>query len=550
MKDLKALALQRNPLEAYIRATGREINTRGKEPTVCCYLHDDKNPSMRLNFEKGKWYCDPCGQGGNVIDLHMAITGMTFADAVKELAGEVDDLPVKPTKLKKTYSTERKVWDFPYCDVYGNEQYLVQRIEENGEKRYAQSHKVNGNRVNNLDGVARILYRMDKIHDKQQVFIAEGEPCVEALVAMGFDATCNSGGAGAWKAAYADSLKNKDVVILPDGDEAGEKWYKSVLESLQMKARSIQTLRMPAPYNDVGDAYDALGDDACSLIFDLQERSAPVVRGADVPIYSSQEVRDAYHDSLTTDHKIRLSLGDWLPTLGQKVRPLVPGEMVVVMADTGQGKSATLQNIAVASRGMPVLYFQLELPLTQMGERFLAITSKMPADLVERSVREGSAMDVKSWDHIYTCEMAGLTTEKIEEIINQAELKIGDRPAVVMIDYIGLVAGGSGKRYERMSTIAEELKVIAKKCNVIMFVASQIHRKGDGDGQDTVGLHDAKDSGSIENSSSLVLGCWRPTRDSMNVKILKNTKGFAGEMIECDYHGASLRITEKPHGNN
>ena len=42
---------------------------RGREVAFLCPLHDDHNPSLRVNPEKGVWYCDPCGVGGDVVRL-------------------------------------------------------------------------------------------------------------------------------------------------------------------------------------------------------------------------------------------------------------------------------------------------------------------------------------------------------------------------------------------------------------------------------------------------------------------------------------------------
>jgi replicative DNA helicase len=127
---------------------------------------------------------------------------------------------------------------------------------------------------------------------------------------------------------------------------------------------------------------------------------------------------------------------------------------------------------------------------------------------------------------------------EIEEYINRSELKIGKRPSVVMIDYIGLIQGGGNKRYERMSTIAEEVKVLAKSTNTVVFLASQKRRTE----EQGVGLHDAKDSGSVENSSALVLGLSRPSKDMMQVKVLKQTRGTSGHTAHIPFDGERMQF--------
>jgi len=57
------------------------------EYMVRCPFHDDRRPSLRLRADAGLWYCDPCGFGGDVIELVRRVRRVSFADAVRELAG-------------------------------------------------------------------------------------------------------------------------------------------------------------------------------------------------------------------------------------------------------------------------------------------------------------------------------------------------------------------------------------------------------------------------------------------------------------------------------
>jgi hypothetical protein len=58
---------------------------RGRELHVSCPLHSDTRPSCRISASAGIWFCDPCGVGGDAIDLYMRARRLTFADAVREL---------------------------------------------------------------------------------------------------------------------------------------------------------------------------------------------------------------------------------------------------------------------------------------------------------------------------------------------------------------------------------------------------------------------------------------------------------------------------------
>lgn len=58
---------------------------RGRALHVCCPLHDDVDPSCRLDIESNVWFCDPCAVGGDAISLYMRARRLDFADAVREL---------------------------------------------------------------------------------------------------------------------------------------------------------------------------------------------------------------------------------------------------------------------------------------------------------------------------------------------------------------------------------------------------------------------------------------------------------------------------------
>ena len=59
---------------------------RGREFAVHCPLHEDSDPSLKLNLEKQVWYCHPCGIGGDALQLLMRVRRIEFAEAVRELA--------------------------------------------------------------------------------------------------------------------------------------------------------------------------------------------------------------------------------------------------------------------------------------------------------------------------------------------------------------------------------------------------------------------------------------------------------------------------------
>jgi replicative DNA helicase len=224
---------------------------------------------------------------------------------------------------------------------------------------------------------------------------------------------------------------------------------------------------------------------------------------------------------------------------------LLPGDMGVILSDTGVGKTTILSNLARSQAPRTTLFFELELSAEAMCERFIALTTRTHTMRVEHQVRAGDKFDVSAWRHVWICPESRMTLEQMETFIMRSELRTQQKPRLVLIDYIGLMgAGGAGKRYERLSTIAEGLKVLAKSTNTVIVVASQIRRPAEGESTE-VGLHDAKDSGSIECSAQLVISATRPGLNDMKLSILKQTKRAGRKDIMCNFDGDLQLITER-----
>ena len=86
-------------LELAERESGSGIR-RGQEVYFRCPLHDDHHPSLRVNPAKGVWWCAPCLQGGDVVELARLVWGysqreaaMAAANLLQEFGHEIPSRP-------------------------------------------------------------------------------------------------------------------------------------------------------------------------------------------------------------------------------------------------------------------------------------------------------------------------------------------------------------------------------------------------------------------------------------------------------------------------
>src|SRR3569833_850892 len=74
----------------------------GREWKACCPFHNEKTPSFTVNDEKGIHHCFGCGAHGDAIRFLTDARGLTFMDAVKELAAKAGmDVPAPDPQARE-----------------------------------------------------------------------------------------------------------------------------------------------------------------------------------------------------------------------------------------------------------------------------------------------------------------------------------------------------------------------------------------------------------------------------------------------------------------
>ncbi|MFN9989188.1 MAG: CHC2 zinc finger domain-containing protein, partial [Cyanobacteriota bacterium] len=63
------------------------LRRSGKEYLTRCPWHDDHSPSLTINPQRNRVHCYVCDRGADAIGWLQDRQGLTFAEAVQELAG-------------------------------------------------------------------------------------------------------------------------------------------------------------------------------------------------------------------------------------------------------------------------------------------------------------------------------------------------------------------------------------------------------------------------------------------------------------------------------
>ena len=161
----------------------------------------------------------------------------------------------KPAKPRAKSQAGRVVASYPYRGLDGRLLFEVMRFNPKG---FRQRRPVDGGWEWNLKGVEPVLYRLPELtaaDPSRTVFVGEGEKGVGALVELGLVATCSPMGAGKWRPAYAEHLRGRHVVILPDNDKPGRDHAETVAQSLHGVAASVKVVELRG-LPEKGDAFD------------------------------------------------------------------------------------------------------------------------------------------------------------------------------------------------------------------------------------------------------------------------------------------------------
>ena len=209
-----------------------------------CPAHDDRRPSLSATL----------GSDGRV--LLKCHAGCTFEAILSALQLSPPELFPRRDRAQ----AHQRVQTYDYLDRDGS---LVFQVVRRAGKKFLQRRRdKSGNWVYNIKGVVTVPYRLPGLLQSSPdatVFVAEGEKDVNRLSDLGLVATCNAGGAGKWHKTFSAHLEARDVVILPDNDDAGRKHAEQVRSMLEPAAKRVRVVDLPdlPAKGDVSDWLDA-----------------------------------------------------------------------------------------------------------------------------------------------------------------------------------------------------------------------------------------------------------------------------------------------------
>ena len=193
------------------------------------------------------------------------------------------------------------------------------------------------------------------------------------------------------------------------------------------------------------------------------------------------------------------------------------GEMIIIAARPGMGKTAFALNIATnaaQNTKKAVAIINLEMPAEQLVNRMRSAVGQIDSS----KIRTGN-MSHEDWKRINEAnsQLAETNIQIVDDAgITAAEIKAKCRNlankeeglALVIIDYLQLVTSGGKRpesRQQEVSDISRSLKTMAMELKVPVIALAQLSRNAEKRESNQPMLADLRESGSIEQDADMVL---------------------------------------------
>ena len=198
---------------------------------------------------------------------------------------------------------------------------------------------------------------------------------------------------------------------------------------------------------------------------------------------------------------------------------LQPGNLVIIAARPGLGKSTLVTNMAThvaVDLRRPVVMFSLEMSQMELLERVLAAQGRIDSDRLRTGrLRDddwpklSQAMGRLGEANFYIDDTAGINLMEIRSKCRRIKQRHG--LDLIVIDYLQLMQSHRrvDNRVQEVSELSRGLKVLAKELDTPVIALSQLSRKPEDRTDKRPQLSDLRESGSIEQDADIVAFIYR-----------------------------------------
>ena len=246
-------------------------------------------------------------------------------------------------------------------------------------------------------------------------------------------------------------------------------------------------------------------------------------------------------DERSTDVKRDTVCTEWEPINELMDGGLGPGELGVVVAPSGVGKTWILTALGASAvkKGLSVVHYTMELSEYYVGARYDTVFTHIPsADLKERNIEVRSKVNsLKGKLLIKYYPPKGVTVKKLQAHIEKM-IATGNRPDLIIVDYADLLLSHSNKSdstYAEQGGVYIDLRGMGGELGIPIWTASQTNRSAID--SEVIEADKIADSYAKVMNADFIMSWSRKSKDKLNntarAHIMKNRFGPDGITFPC-----------------
>jgi len=530
-----------------IRVRGGKTRDGKKVFEFCCPRHEDGSPSAWVG--ENAWGCHACGFTESLdtlaeeLGLARRSRGYTIEDYAVEKSFSVPKLMswgVETFENEKGWCCVR----IPYQDTHGD----LLRNKFRGGADESGKHRTWWEGQNQ----PTYPYGLDRLSvHSGSVILVEGESDCHAawhhdVLAVG------APGANTWKPEWAQYLKGRQVYIWQEKGDAGAKFADSVLRDI-----SDAIVISGGDIDDLADLHKAKGVAFAETIERIKAEAEP----KPIEELVDQQVREAIeYGRQDTSTAPKWGWKSLIDLCG----PLLPGELWIVGARPGQGKSTFLLNFCnhlAEMQGKPWLFIGMEMDPKQLRRKWSAFRCDLNEEHVLTSAWERLPVDARQRIEDDLREQATALRNlayfaparriNLVSLQQWVEFAVERKCKVVVIDHLHQMDYGGRDQRQEMAHAIKEAKELAVEHQIVVVAAAQLNR-GPRDPLEPYRipvLSALKECGAIEEAADVVLMLSRKLKSKLS-------KGEASQirdaLVEIDgfVDKGAMRVTCRKHRRN
>ncbi len=323
--------------------------------------------------------------------------------------------------------------------------------------------------------------------------------------------------------------------------------YAAIVSELAMLRRLIEaSSRITQRAYDVPQDPRKLADEAESLIYAVaRHREKEEIVPLSTLVGESLETLERMHDR--EGGLVGLATG--FTDLDSLLQGLQPGNLIIIAARPGLGKSSLVTNIArnvAVESGTSVAMFSLEMSRIEIAMRLLCAEARVGQDRV-RAMRVAAdewpriieAAEVLDKAPVYIVDSGAMTIVDIRA--KARRLKSGQGLGLLIVDYLQLMSSHQRveNRQQEIAEISRSLKLLAKELEIPVIAVSQLNRNPENRTDKRPMLADLRESGSLEQDADVVMFIHREELWSDD----PNVKGLAEIIVAKHRNGPTDKIS-------